>query len=205
MKKLTIVLTAATVLCSAALFAEDTASAPAAQSAACTTAVQPAQDKDMSNCPMMNGKKGKCEKMAGMYANKAQMFKKKADKVAAKGDEKLAALLTNCSTTAQNVADQLNAMMKLKEQCMANSSCTDKMKKGGCSMSKQASDTSASAPSATDDKAAAAIQNQMTQQCQSVKSAKDSFEKAQQDLRAYMKTQKQAKQAAKDSKDQDKN
>lgn len=220
MKKLAIGIMAVTLIGSSVMFAEDTA----ATTAQPTTTVQSADQTampgmDMKNCPMMKGDKKDCGGVANGYADKAQMFKDKAAKATTKGDAKKAELLTNCSTAAQNVADQMNAMMKLKADCKANSSCSAMMmdkKDKGCGamtpkscmkmaqkcekmsqkMAKKAG-TETDTAAAANDKAMSELQSKMSAQFKAVASAEEALGKAKSDLKDYMKSLKQAKKDAK--------
>ena len=120
MKKLAIGIMAVTLIGSSAMFAEDSA---VTQVAATTQSL---------GQTMMKCKKGNCEDFAKSYADQAQNFKDQASKATAKGDTKLAELLTNCSAASQKVADQMTTVMKTKSECMAaNPGCAAMMKKQG--------------------------------------------------------------------------
>ncbi|MEI6056698.1 MAG: hypothetical protein WCR55_11655 [Lentisphaerota bacterium] len=219
MKKLAIGIMAVTLIGSSAMFAEDTVTTTAQT----TTTIQSADQTsmpgmDMKNCPMTKGDKKDCGGVANGYADKAQMFKDKAAKATTKGDAKLADLYNKCSTAAQSVSDQMNAMMKLKADCKANSSCSAMMmdQGKGCGamtpkscmkmaqkcekMSQkmaQKAGSSADTSVAADAKAVSEMQSKMADQYKAVASAEEALGKAQSDLKDYMKSLKQAKKDAK--------
>ncbi|HBM14855.1 MAG TPA: hypothetical protein DD381_00670 [Lentisphaeria bacterium] len=213
MKKIAIYLVALTFVGSLSLFAEDVA-ASGQQAQAVSQADQTTQVSNSQTCPMMKGKKKDCGSMADTYAKKAQWFKSKADKATAKGDAKMAELLTNCSTASQAVSDQMNAVMKLKSECMANSASCPMMKKQDKScgtmgpkecmkkammcekmsqkMAKKAgAETDAAA---ANDKAISEMQAKMSAQYKSLAAAQETFGKAKSDLRAYKQFQKESKE-----------
>lgn len=217
MKKLAIGIMAVTLIGSSAMFAEDTATAQP------TTTVQSSDQTampgmDMKNCPTMKGDKKDCGGVANAYSSKVQIFKDKAANATTKGDAKLADLYTKCSTAAQTVSDQMNAMMKLKADCKASSSCSammiehgkecgamtpnsclkmaQKCEKMSQKMAKKAG-SSADASVAKDAKAVSEMQSKMADQYKAVASAEEAFAKAKSDLKDYMKSLKQAKKDAK--------